>query len=78
MPQIHVLVDVPVGHTALAALTLPSQSPVLTLIVASSFAVNVNLLVPEAPTVVARSPPENVDRWQCRHRLLVLRRWYRG
>lgn len=62
VPPTHVLLNVPVGHVALAALTQPSHRPLLTLIVAplAAFtAVSVNFDVPDAPTVVEGSPPQN-------------------
>ena len=54
------LVNVPVGHTALAALTQPSHRPLDTLIVApASSGVSVNLDVPDTPVVLVGSPPQN-------------------
>ena len=54
------LVNVPVGHTACAALTQPSHLPFETLIVApASSGVSVNFDVPDAPVVVVGSPPQN-------------------
>lgn len=53
-------VNVPVGHTALAALTHPSHLPLLTVRVAPvSSGVRVNFEVPDAPTVEVGLPPQN-------------------
>jgi hypothetical protein len=60
-PPIHVLEKLPVGQTALAALTHPSHRPLLTLIFASAVAAfKVNSAVPEEPVVEIGAPPHFV------------------
>lgn len=55
-----VLVNVPVGQTACAALIQPSHLPLLTLMVAPSVTgVSVSFEVPDAPTVLVGLPPQN-------------------
>jgi hypothetical protein len=54
----HVLVNGEFPQTALAALTHPSQRPLVTSIVCPDVAaVRVNFAVPEAPVVVSGEPP---------------------
>lgn len=60
-PPTQVDVNVPVGHTALAARTHPSHLPLLTLIVApASTALRLNNAVPDAPEVDVGAPPHFV------------------
>jgi len=60
-PPIQVELNVPVGQVALAALTHPSQRPLLTLMVAPEVAASsLNSAVPDEPVVEAGLPPQNL------------------
>jgi hypothetical protein len=60
-PPMQVEVRLPVGHTALAARTQPSQRPLETLSVAPDVKVlRTNSAVPDVPVVVAGEPPHFV------------------
>ncbi len=60
-PPIQVELNVPVGQVALAALTHPSQRPLLTLMVAPEVAASsLNRAVPDEPVVEVGLPPQNL------------------